>query len=271
MNPTTGIDLSKADLSHANLNGADLRNANFALANLSAAYLWIVDLSGASFHRAKLVGADLSGATFDYKTDFDGAETDGCTVNRYQLERLNDYGSLTVGNRMSMNIIDDVAQLRASYSGFSQWVHLAALVLFLFPYVWFVLVQWSNAEFLIPDAEAHMPLWKALLTFIYNGGVNWQSGFAFHLSFIAFIFMACFNFLRAMLLWKTKQLELQQESSGLPAMFSLVSTRWGITLKVAKWSFFAYLAIGLLNVGHFFTQDVPINNAVRNIETVGGS
>ena len=160
---------------------------------------------------------------------------------------------------MTMNIIDSVARLRASYSGFWQWIHLMALATFIFPYAWFVVVQWSIAKFVAPGTVDHIPLWKALFTFIYNGGVNWQDGPAFHWSFVAFLFLTAYNLLRAILLWKTKQLELQQESSGLPAMFSLSKSRWGTLLKVATWSFYLYLAIALFNTGHFFTHEIPLN------------
>ncbi len=44
------------------------------------------------------------------------------------------YGGLTQGDRMEMEIEDGVALLRASYSGFLQWLHLFALATFLFPY-----------------------------------------------------------------------------------------------------------------------------------------
>ena len=69
-------DLSRADLSWANLSGADLSRANLSGANLSGA-----DLSRANLSGANLSGANLSGANLDYsvlplwcgslKTNFD--------------------------------------------------------------------------------------------------------------------------------------------------------------------------------------------------------
>lgn len=265
-------NISHADLHSANLNGADLSHSDLNRASLNDAQLCAADLSGANlcgtlFIKAHLTMANFSGATLDSATRFQGSHTEGCTIDRYQLERLEDYGGLTVGNRMSMDIKDGVAQLRASYSGFWQWVHLTALAVFIFPYVWFVLVQWSRASFFPSETQAHIPLWEALLTFIYNGGVNWQDGLSFHWSFLAFVFLTFYNFVRLVLLWKTKQLELYQESSGLPAMFSLEGSGWGTLLKVATWSFTLYLAIALFNTGHFFTQEVPLGHVERSTET----
>jgi hypothetical protein len=107
-------------------------------------------------------------------------------------------------------------------------------------------------------------LGKAL---IYNGGINWQSSTELHWSFIAFLLLAAYNVLRAILLWKTKQLELHQESSGLPAIFSLETSVWGTLLKVATWSFYIYFAIALFNTGHFFTQEIPLDHNGVNTET----
>lgn len=249
-----GAILIGTDLSGTDLSGADLKGADLFEANLSEAILDEADLSWAI-----LVGTDLSGATLDSATKFHGSVTQDCTIERFQLEQLANYGGLTVGNRMTMNIIDGVARLRASYSGFWQWIHLTALALFVFPYVWFVVAQLTKAKFILDQTDAYIPLWKALLTFIYNGGINWQGGPAFHWSFVAFLYLTFYNILRAILLWKTKQLELQQESSGLPAIFSLEGSYWGKFLKLATWLFFIYLAIALFNAGHFFTQQIPLD------------
>ena len=61
-------DLSRADLSNANLYGADLRKADLSRADLSGAILRKADLS-----RADLSGADLSGAILR-KADLSGAD-----------------------------------------------------------------------------------------------------------------------------------------------------------------------------------------------------
>lgn len=282
-----------ADLRLANLREADLTKADFHLANLCLTQLWEAKLSGANLSeadvrqaglsRADLRGADLRGADLrgtwladadltnaklGHDTKLNGAKVEGCIVDRYQLERLRDFGGLTVGDRMSMNINDGVAKLRASYSGFLQWIHLGALAVFLFPYVWFLFEHWSIAAFGPTTAAVTIPLWKALLQFIFNGGENWQTGFRFHFSFVAFIFIALYNVMRGVLLWKTKQLELQQESTGLPAMFSLEGSRWGLFVRAANWTFVLYLAVALFNTVHFLTMEIPVVGAQRHIETI---
>jgi len=59
-------DLSRADLSRANLSWADLSRANLSGADLSWANLSGADLSWANLSGANLSGADLSWANLDY-------------------------------------------------------------------------------------------------------------------------------------------------------------------------------------------------------------
>ncbi len=255
-------DLMWSDVSEANLRGANLRAARLANTDFSKADLRGADLRTPYMENTILQWSDLRGAKFSSVTNLRGADVSGAKINRYDLECLENYGGLTQGDRMEMEIEDGVALLRASYSGFLQWLHLFALVTFLFPYAWFVTVQWSKAQFLAAPNDTWLPLWKALSLFIFNGGVDWHLGPNMHWSFVAFVFLLAYNILRGVLLWKTKSLELQQDSSGLPVRFSLPknswSWPWGALFQSARWGVYFNLALVLLNTGHFFTQKIPI-------------
>ena len=61
-----GANLSRADLSDANLRGANLRGANLSRADLSDANLSRANLSDANLSRADLSDANLRGADLDY-------------------------------------------------------------------------------------------------------------------------------------------------------------------------------------------------------------
>jgi hypothetical protein len=157
-----------------------------------------------------------------------------------------------------MRIIDGVATLRASYSGFLQWIHVIALAAFLFPYMAFVTRQWFNSKFVFSNDGATITLWEALFRFIWNGGQNWQAGW--HLAmvpFTAFAFSLAYNVLRGMLLWKTKKLELIQEASGLPAIFSLTGL-WGWLYRAAQVGFYCNLFVVAVHTFHFLGQRIPI-------------
>lgn len=261
-------DFTGAWLESAQLHGTKLRNviaqgahcwaAKFSGADLSNGDLSRADVRGCDFAQATLNGTNLLAARANSGTRFLGAKVVGCKIDRHTLESLDKFGGLTTGDRMEMVIRDGVAQLRASYSGFLQWIHLSALVVFLFPYGSFVLKHWSVARFGLGASDSTIPLWMALLRYIYNGGENWQSGW--HLSllpFTAFIFSLIYNMVRGVLLWKTKTLEIQQEASGLPAVFSLTGG-WGFWYRAAKFGFYMNLGVVALHTVHFLRQRIPI-------------
>lgn len=273
-------DLTGAILTMAEFDGANLSGMNFEGLELIGSNFSMSKLQGAKFCGARLHDAEFRGAYFDHETEFTGAKVLDTRINRYQLERLRDYGGLTMGDRMYMDIEDGVVTLRSSYSGFKQWIHLIALAVFIFPYIWFVISQWSVARFatgvqmVFPDADGQMPLWQALALFIWNGGINWKTGPQMHWSFWVFVFMFIYNVLRGALLMKTKELENYQNSSGLRAVFSLETSsivisigkwkrrlkypRWGQLYKWAQAGFYIALLLALLNTWHFFTQEIPI-------------
>ena len=228
------------------------------------------NLRGAKFEKADISNASFVGAHFDVQTSFKGCNVGKCRVDRFALECLNDYGGLSVGDRMGMQIHDDVAALRSSYSGFMQVLHIVALAGFLYPYLWFVLSAWIKAKFM-PVETSTIALWEAVGRFIYNGGVNWQAGWEFQWSFLVFLTALLYNALRVMLLVKTKNLELAERTSGLPQAFNLnnlvydgvflekkIQLRWRHLLSVSKYSFYLYLMAVLYNFIHFSTMRIPI-------------
>ncbi len=254
--------LEDAQLKRARVEEASLRKVNMKGARLQDAILCSTNFSGAIITDAKFTSADLSGANLtdvivNTGTSFTNAKVDSCTIARHTLECLTDYGGLTPGQRMVMNIVDDVARLRASYSGFQQWVHLIALTLFVFPYAWFLIKNWTHAKFSSADGESTITLFFALIRFIWNGGQNLRDGLSLNLFAVTLFGIALtYNTVRAALLWKTKRLELTQEASGLPAIFSLRGT-WGVLFQIARWGFYVNLFVVLLHTIYFLGQRIP--------------
>lgn len=299
-----------SNLTSANFNGATLRhcqfvdwqnlatraaNANFSAADAASA-VFACDLSGARFNGATLTDANLDGcsirgAHFDHahlaganlrNVDADAAtrfqqlqSVDGCKIDRYTLACLSPDGSgLTVGNQMLMNVFDDTAALRSQFGGIWTWMHLLSLLIFLAPYGWFLASQWTVATFRTPDEQANtMSLIEALARYIVRGGESWQTTWRPNWGpFISFLFVFCYNAVRACLLWKTKKLETQQEVSGLPVRFSLseptivsipVVGSWPVRLwfrltQVNRYGFWISMALILYNTFHFLTMRIAI-------------
>lgn len=207
--------------SGVNFSGRNLTRAKFHLCLMPNSIFRKSNLSDVGFSRASLKNCDFLGAQMDTDTSFGNSTVSGSKIDRYALECMNDKGGLTKGALMTLDVHDDVATLRRSYSGVPRWLHLIATLAFLFPYIWFFAARWTEAKFGGGITETSLPLWKAFTRYVFNGGVNWEAHYDFHHTFIAFVLALILNGLRAVLLWKTKSLEFDQEITGWPAIFSL--------------------------------------------------
>jgi len=86
--PDKRLDLTKADLSGADLKWADLRKANLRGADLSGANLREADLSWANLREASLSAADLSGANLRWAS-LSGADLSGANFSKADLGEAN--------------------------------------------------------------------------------------------------------------------------------------------------------------------------------------
>jgi hypothetical protein len=260
------VDFSCAVLTRCTLDKRDLSEAIFDEAELSWCELVGANLRSATFDRAKLEWSDLRNVDVDSRTSFkDLAAVDQVFIDRYTLACLgSNTGGLTVGNRMKMVIVDDALELRGQFGGIWTLLHLAAIVIFLFPYAWFVLRHWAVASFGIQHEETNtIPLWQALAGFVYTGGGNWKSQpHEWDLatwSFGSFVVFSAYNVARMALLWKTKNLETQEEIRELPVVFSLQEHAWwkvmAYTVELGFW--FALFAT-CVNTWHFLTMRIAV-------------
>jgi hypothetical protein len=171
-----------------------------------------------------------------------------------------EWGNLTEGNLMTMDIQDDVATLRSEFSGIWALLHFVAIAFFFTPYIWFLIQHRIEASFTKIDHASSMTLMTALGRYIYNGGVDWRTKWDLNFySLIPFIVFLIYNIIRILLLYKTKTLETKQEVSNLPAMFSFEEEpRWANMLKAAKIGVFIYLICAVINVIYFMQMRIPI-------------
>ena len=255
----TGTTLKGTLLDDANLKRASLGRADFQGASLIRANLEGARLEGANFESTDLFAANLLGVSVDANTSFAGADVRGCIIDRQTLDLLEDNGGLSIGARSRMDIRDDVADLRLSFSGMRLWLHLFALMAFLFPYLAFIGQRYFEARFFNEAGSETVPLWKAIARYIWNGGQNWQTEFDLHWTFVTFVALCIYNIGRWLLLSKTVELEHRGQVSGLPVPFVLEREPfWNRLVKTMNWLFWIGLIILAFNTAHFLTQEVPI-------------
>lgn len=148
------------------------------------------------------------------------------------------------------------SRLRQNFSGVFALIHAAALVLFLAPYAWFVASHYAVARF-APANDQDPTLLTALLRFIASGGREWkQWARSWHV--IPFIILLLYNALRAALLYKTKALELEELTTGLPSRFSFGEhRRWGFMFTSAQWIFWGVIGVVIWHTLNFMMVRVP--------------
>ena len=137
---------------------------------------------------------------------------------------------MTEGQLMDLTLTDDVSTLRRDFGGIWGLIHVITLIVFFFPYVWFLVERLIRVNFMSPNEDT-VTLLEALLRFILRGGRDWQESWEPSLSFYAFVFVLLYNVARSVLLWKTKKLETDEEVKGYPVRFSF-SDRAEFTWKV---------------------------------------
>jgi uncharacterized protein YjbI with pentapeptide repeats len=295
-----GADLRGADFTGADLTGTDLKDAKLQGASLVGATLAGADLGGAILEEADITGCDLVGVRLDSTTVLRRARVAGARVDRHTLESLKDYGGLTPGDRMQMKILDGVSLLRSHYSGFWQWIHLFALLLFVYPYAWFVFseyaiaqsgardleekvrlaagataIQWEQSlrdnpllrhgmkkESMVPPVfpreRLEVPVWTAIGRFIWNGGKGWERGWSLDaVSFGIFVFSFLYNLLRFVMVFKTAELQLHQEATGLPVPVSALGI-WGRLVHIMEVGFCINVVLVLVHTYHFLQLPIVL-------------
>ena len=214
---------------------------------------------GAEFKIASLSFADLTSMKVDEATRFSRVGVIGTKITQAKLEMLQDFGGLAPGRMSQMEIVDDVATLRRSFSGFLNSVHVVAILLFCAPYLWFLGKQWVLAGvgegIAFPGRTS--PILANLCRFIVSGGHDWRIWHVNPWACIVFILAICFNGARIALYVKTKQLEHHRVVTGFYNEFHL-SGVWLKLLTSYRYLGIAALGMIILHTLIFLFKPVPL-------------
>ena len=202
----------------------------------------------------------------------------GTKISKLELAGLRDNGGLAIGQLKSMKITHDLADLRMQFSGFLQWSHAIALVVFAAPYFWFVLykvfqfhyveyarriegnqiVQSSHLPIPLSETDGVSPLGIQLLKFALSGGETsreWAPSLYATSLFALFLLL---NLARLRLLWKTKLLEHEENVTGLPSDFTFSKSPLDSYLyQGMRFGFWIIIFLGVLNTLMFLANEYP--------------
>ncbi|MEM8782588.1 MAG: hypothetical protein AAGE65_06975 [Planctomycetota bacterium] len=185
------------------------------------------DIRGVSFANANLEGAEFIRCEGDHTSSFLGVHNvEECAIDRYTLSSLgSDRGGLTTAQQQKMILHDPVVEMRKRFSGFWRLTHALLISLFLAPYLWFLLCRYYAATIgdqTFPEGTTTSIAW-ALVRFILTGGDGWwRNDWSVSVpAALSFMFVFVYQCVRAILLFKTQQLESYEKLHGLPANFEI--------------------------------------------------
>jgi hypothetical protein len=214
---------------------------------------------------------DFAGAQLGKGTNFSDALMSDCKTDRRTLEMFGPAG-LSVGQRFSLAVDDPVAKMRLSFSGIMQYTHGAALVIFLTPYLLFcvqnffegqLLPKESPAEEAVPKDSAPqkiktVKLFDKLVQYCATAG-TYKEKAPGHIFLVSFLLL--YNVNRAVLLWKTKKLEMEEASTGMPARFQL-RWLWWMAYQLSNYGVWLNVTCVALHTWDFMQMPVPAPDSV---------
>ncbi len=247
------VHFGDASFSMSQFRNCDIARAEFFECRIKGTNFRDCGLTGTQFTGGTLVDCEFTNVSVSSTTSFKGLDSaKGTSIHSHTLAALADFGGLSTGQRMDMNIQNAVATLRESFSGFWTWAHTIALVLFVFPYVAFLAEQYWIARTVRPVPTPSETILEALGWYLWSAG----TGHRFSPMFFVFLGQLIYNVARAWLLFQTKSLELKEHITGLPVRFEIAGW-WRRLYLAVTWGFYGNVLLVLLHLWHFLQQRVP--------------
>ncbi len=237
--------------SASNLAGIDFKVCTFTKTSFKG-----VDLSGTTFLAGtRFENVDFTGALIAHDTDFSAAQMSECRIDR-QTYDLIEPGRISNAQTQSLQVDDPVATMRLAFSGIMQYIHLGALLIFLGPYLWFLVVNGLLNR--PPPVDApQMTLLEKFWLYLITAG-DYDELDAIHLLLVAFLLL--YNVNRFILLWKTKRLEMEKKSKLRLAPFAFRG-KWKLSYQFSNYGFWFNLVCALIHTVHFFLVKVAAPNS----------
>jgi len=218
------------------------------------------------FRQCNLCYVDLTSVVVDEKTSFEQADLFRATIAREVLDCMEGGGKLTMHQLRNLKVVDDIATLRREFSGFWVAVHVTGMLIFLAPYLVFVVFQLLRAEVgelqtsigveLVSDKDT-APFGLNIIRFIASGGKNWRQ---WDVSFLAIVLTGLailYNFLRGLLWWKTLSLEHHKLIHGYYPSFSFKGF-WKLCFNSYRFSVVLGVIVLLVHSLMFLSRPIPV-------------
>ncbi len=291
----TGMDLAGVDLRDAKLSGACLVGSVLSNADLGGTDLQEADISGCDFvgvrfdattllRRARVKGARVDRHTLESLKDYGGLTPgdrmqmtilDGVSLLRSHYSGFWQYIHLFALFLFAYPYAYFVFfQYAAAESGVREWGEEARVSFGTSMEKAEAFVKSNpmlgggfaggggeapkDAPKVAPRSRVEIPLWRAIARFIWNGGKDWEKGYFLDpMSFGLFVFSFCYNLTRFVMVFKTAELQLHQEATGLPVPVSALGF-WGKMVFAMEIGFCINVVVVLVHSFHFLQHPIVL-------------
>lgn len=209
-------------LLNCTFDGCSFQGTNFAQTIFESCIFARCDLRGAKFTDASCQGVEFVDCVVNDETSFHNLTNPHCmAIDRNTLLRLGQQrGGLSDYDLSLIWISDDVASLRAQFTGFSRLIHVLAIVGFFSPYAIFLAWLWINTLYANPDGEYSISILRAFAYYLASGGAEWERFAPRWLPLVLLVVMLSYNAVRIVLFWHVDRLDTRHKTFGVPPSFS---------------------------------------------------
>lgn len=173
------------------------------------------------FQRCNFDGSRFA-CTFNSKTHFDTCTYPNATFTKASIHTLKDRGGISDADYDKIHVEDPVGDLRRGFGGFKKYVFIAAAAAVASPYLFFIATRLLANQVAGSDGEKMILLQQ--LAYYVLSGTRTSSELSFNLPAVAsLVFTMVYYCLRAALVWKTLDLEMEEAIKGVPRHYSLDS------------------------------------------------
>ncbi len=170
-----GTTFQNCSFKDCQFDGSSLVGTNFTECEFKGATFVLATADSCSFKLCDLRGVDLQSIEVNEETAFQRCNLHDATISRMQLSMMRNYGGIPAARRSKMNIVDDALRLRTMFSGHWSRIHLIAMMVFIFPYAFFIVRQWLRLKIWdalpVGDGE-EITLFAALVYLHHQWGKN---------------------------------------------------------------------------------------------------
>lgn len=248
-------------------NSCNISPFGFGTSDFSECRFWnchfFHNASNACFVSCLFKKCDFSTVTFSRNVVmFECGFFETVISKRALLSSKEERAGISKSEYINVSVYDELSNLKKQYSGFQRWMHMAAVAVVFFPYLFFTVNKLMQHAF-IKDPEQSEVFIIQLSRYLWNRGNEGSFWLTNLLSVTAFFLTMVYAIVRLILLRKTLEIELEEKIKEAPVNFSLGdkfagSFTWQHVYSLSNWLFWVSIGSAVIHTVIFLFTSMPI-------------